>query len=444
MRWIVGVVALVVTSWLLHKVSATAPLEGRATLGLGLLLLGAALGGAIAARIGLSRVTGYLVAGLAIGPSWRGDVRADEVDALQIVLNAGLALIAVGVGAELRLEFLRRHARAVLRACAGTILLPIVGVALFVVALGAWFPLTTHQPLGDRLTVGLVLGVLAAASSPLVIKAVADELQAQGLFARLIVAIAALKDAALMLILALGFALVSQIASQGSVEPAILWRPAVVFMASVGLGVLGGWVTALYMRVVFEQGPLLLLAFGFTVAYVSRVLQLEVLVVGLAAGCFLINQTRSEGERLLRALNRAAGPLYAVTFVLFGAGLTTSALSEVWPWVMAVAAVRAFGLHYGLVWAGRDVAVSPSLARNGWLGLVPQAGVTLGLAALVRRAFPEWGVSLEAFVLGMIGVHEAIGPIMFRWALQRPGAGEARNAEVVQADGMAVVPGGRM
>jgi Kef-type K+ transport system membrane component KefB len=195
------------------------------------------------------------------------------------------------------------------------------------------------------------------------------------------------------------------------------------------------------MRVVYEQGPLMLLVLGFTAAFVSHALGLEIVVVGFAAGCFLINQTRAEGERLLRALQRAAGPLYAVTFVLLGAGLTPGALADVWPWVMAVAAVRAFGLHYGLIWAGRDVAVSPTLTRNGWLGLVSQAGVTLGLAALVRRAFPEWGVSLEAFVLGMIGVHEIIGPIMFRWALQRPGAGEARNADVVQADSAVVVPG---
>jgi hypothetical protein len=43
--------------------------------------------------------------------------------------------------------------------------------------------------------------------------------------------------------------------------------------------------------------------------------------------------------------------------------------------------------------------------------------VTLGLATVARRAFPEWGVSLEALIIAMIGVHELAGPVCFRRAL---------------------------
>jgi hypothetical protein len=68
------------------------------------------------------------------------------------------------------------------------------------------------------------------------------------------------------------------------------------------------------------------------------------------------------------------------------------------------------------------------MAQDGWLGLFSQAGVALGLASVVRRAFPEWGVSLEAFVLAMIGVHEVLGPVFLKRALQRGGVQEARNA----------------
>jgi hypothetical protein len=86
------------------------------------------------------------------------------------------------------------------------------------------------------------------------------------------------------------------------------------------------------------------------------------------------------------------------------------------------------------------VAVSPALARDGWVGLVPLGGVALGLAALSRRAFPEWGVSLEAYVLAMIGVHETIGPVLVWLGLRRPVDGEVRNAEPVALDGMVVLP----
>jgi Kef-type K+ transport system membrane component KefB len=187
-----------------------------------------------------------------------------------------------------------------------------------------------------------------------------------------------------------------------------------------------------------------LVALGFLAAYVVQRLQLDVLVAGLTAGCVLINYARPEGERLTRVLQRGAPALYGVVFVIVGAGLQLGALAEVWPWVLVVALVRAFGLHYGLRWAGQDVGVSPTLARNGWMGMVSQAGVTLGLAGVVRRAFPEWGVSLEAFVLGMIGVHETIGPVLFWLGLRRPVDGEVRNAEPVDLDGLAVLPGPSM
>jgi hypothetical protein len=43
------------------------------------------------------------------------------------------------------------------------------------------------------------------------------------------------------------------------------------------------------------------------------------------------------------------------------------------------------------------------------------------LAAVLRRAFPEWNVSLESLVVAMIGVHQLAGPICFHWVLRRTG-----------------------
>src|SRR2546430_12897112 len=46
-----------------------------------------------------------------------------------------------------------------------------------------------------------------------------------------------------------------------------------------------------------------------------------------------------------------------------------------------------------------------------------------------RRAFPEWGVSLETLLVAIIGVHEVAGPICFRQALLRAGEVLERDAE---------------
>jgi Kef-type K+ transport system membrane component KefB len=113
--------------------------------------------------------------------------------------------------------------------------------------------------------------------------------------------------------------------------------------------------------------------------------------------------------------------VYVAFFALTGAGLRIGVLADLWPWVLLLVGLRIVGLRYGMLWAGRHSGVPPALARFGWLGLVSQAGVALGLAQLARRAFPQWGVSLETLIVAMIGVHEMAGPICFRTALVRAG-----------------------
>jgi hypothetical protein len=69
------------------------------------------------------------------------------------------------------------------------------------------------------------------------------------------------------------------------------------------------------------------------------------------------------------------------------------------------------------------------MGKYGWLGLVSQGGMALTLAAVLRSAFPEWNVSLEALLVAMIGFHEVAGPICFQWALRRTGEVTERREE---------------
>jgi hypothetical protein len=63
------------------------------------------------------------------------------------------------------------------------------------------------------------------------------------------------------------------------------------------------------------------------------------------------------------------------------------------------------------------------------MGLVSQAGVTLGLAILINAEFPDWGGRLYALIVSMITLHETIGPILFRSALAK--AGEVGKMDVM-------------
>jgi hypothetical protein len=56
-----------------------------------------------------------------------------------------------------------------------------------------------------------------------------------------------------------------------------------------------------------------------------------------------------------------------------------------------------------------------------WMGLVSQAGVTLGLTLIVAREFPDWGAAVQTLMLSLIVIHELAGPVLFRSALARAG-----------------------
>src|SRR5256886_15153215 len=81
--------------------------------------------------------------------------------------------------------------------------------------------------------------------------------------------------------------------------------------------------------------------------------------------------------------------------------LRLEALASLWPWVLLVAGLRVVAMRYGVVWAGQDPGVRPVLARDGWLGLISQGGVAVGLAAVARRGVPAGGGSLRSLSLGV-------------------------------------------
>jgi len=232
--------------------------------------------------------------------------------------------------------------------------------------------------------------------------------------------------------------------SAGAVNLLVAGTALAHLVGSVAVGAALGYALAAYVRSFKWDTALLLVAAAFIAAEAAQLVHLETVLVALTAGFCVRNVFPVENERLRGALRRGSLALYLVFFALAGAGLHLEVLANLWPWVLLVAGLRVVALRYGVVWAGRDPAVSPVLAREGWLGLTSQAGVALRLAAVARRAFPEWGVSLETLIVAMIGVHELVGPICFRRALRL--AGEVREGEHgrenAEPDRAVLAPGG--
>ena len=433
MRWVASLLALGLMMAFVHHLTAMGPLEARATLALGFLLIAAWLGGELALRVRLPRVIGFLLVGFCVGPQWLRLVRADEIAALQLIADAAAALIAFSAGSALSVKTLGIGRVGFARLAGGTIALPFAAIALVVLSVSPWFPLTRHLSFGSALAVALVLATFATISSPTLTMAILDELDARGPFARAVLGVASAQALAGAVVLALVLAVARPFASPGGLNAGVAWNALIRLGGSLAAGALLGALVARYQAPARRDSVLLLGATGFLAAAAALVAHVDVVLVGLAAGLYLANRSQVEGAHVARALRQQARPIYGVYFTLAGTGLTVDALPDLWPWVVLLVGLRAVALRYAVQWAGRDLDVTPALAREGWLGLISQAGVALGLAPMVRRALPASGISLEALIVALIAVHEVIGPICFRRALVRAGelAWELREGEHV-------------
>src|SRR5690606_10414221 len=110
---------------------------------------------------------------------------------------------------------------------------------------------------------------------------------------------------------------------------------------------------------------------------------------------------------------------YVVFFATAGAHLDLPLLARLWPVALGLAAARSI-LTYGVHRVGCRLAEDPpTVARYGWAPLISQAGLALGLAAVVANEYPMFGSGFQSLAIAMVAINEMVGPVLFKWALDR-------------------------
>lgn len=415
--WLVLVVATLV---LAHHFTGGAPLAAKATLALGTVVVAAEIGGRLALRLGLPRVTGYLGAGLLLRPEWLGFVREDEIHTLAFVSDAAVAVFALRAGLAWRGAEGNEASPAggLGRYLAASILTPLVLTAAVILALHAWFPLSVHQPLGDAIAVALAVGGLTVVAAPALTWATLYDAP-RAAPADAVLRLHALRDAAAILVFALVLVLARFSASAGALRGDAWWTGLIPLGGAVVTGALLTWLVSRTRRLLGGTPGMYALAVAVGAAVAGLSGQVEVTLAALATGIGLTYADPETAGMVRRHFDARGELLAAGAFGLLGARLDVSSVGDLWPWMLLLIALRGLGLYWGGRWAGRRLLVSEDLARFGWLGLISQGGVGLLLAATGRRAFPEWGVSFEGLCVGLVALHAVVGPVCLRQALAR-------------------------
>jgi Kef-type K+ transport system membrane component KefB len=386
---------------------------------LGAILLVALLAGHVVKFVRVPEVTGYLLAGVLLGPAGAGLVSHEVLESLQVFSEVALGLILFAIGAVFELSRFRRIGRGIAILTAAESLL----TATLVTA-GLLFA-------GQPLTVALLLGVIAMETAAASTLMVMRESNADGPLTESLGGVIALNNIFCLtgfLVLTTGLDLAREIATTGvtwtglyqTLYP-LVWQ----MIGSVALGFVVGVLLAAWAAKVVEHGEMLILLVGaiLLATGLAQVLELSPLLATLAVGATMVNLS-GESRRLFEALSQTDPPLYAIFFVIAGADLNLTLLPSLGLIGLVYVAGRTAGKLGGTLLGARRAGLPRVVGRNIGLAALSQAGLAIGLLLTVNRRFPELAPVVTTVVLAAVTVFELVGPISTRFALSR--AGEAR------------------
>jgi len=395
---------------------------------IGFLLLAGTLLSELLMPLGLPSLTGYLVAGVVAGPYVLNLVDVQTVKSMSPINTLALALIALAGGAELDLNALRKGVRSLAWATLIQSLPGLLLVSVSFVAVRPMLPLVLRElPWGAFLGVSLLWGALAITRSPSATLGVLAQTRAHGPLTTFTLGFVMSSDIVVVVLVAVILGVVKPL-----VDPAASFSLESLktlghdLFGSVALGTTLGLFIAAYLRIVNRQMLVVLLVLGFGVSTVLDYLQFDALLTFMVAG-FIVRNLSNQGQKFLQHIESTGTVVYVVFFAIAGAGLDVPLIRVMWPVALIMAAARGLITYAGARVSGWLAKDSPMLKRWSWSGMISQAGLVLGLAAMVAREFPGIGPPFASLAIAAVAINQLVGPILFKVALDR--AGETSRVE---------------
>ncbi|MCK9174778.1 MAG: cation:proton antiporter [Desulforhopalus sp.] len=372
----------------------------------------------------LPSVTGYILAGLVLGPSGLGILTPESVGhQLDHFTQIALMMLAFGIGEHIELRRLQKIAKDVVyisfvQAFATCLF---VLVATWVVAQQV-SPATSPR---DNFILAMLLGTIAVATAPAALLLVVRELKARGPFTSTLMAVIAIDDGICIMFFGITVSIGHQLIGNSAVTPVVGIMGAVseIFFSLI-IGVATGFLLDLVMDKLQRKGEMLTAGLGLLLlcGEITRELHLSPLLAGMMAGFVIINRAKRD-VRLFRVMNNFEPPVYVLFFTLAGVHLNLEAL---WlaGWVgLAYFLARIAGKYCGSFLGGTLSGASGAVRNYMGLALLPQAGAAIGLVFIVTSdpQLSGWGEIITPVVFAGVMVSELIGPSLVRFSLEQAG-----------------------
>ena len=382
--------------------------------------------------LGLPAVTGYLVAGLLIGPYLLGALGVgglgfnsmEQVESMSILTQTALGFIAFTIGNEFRLSQLKSMGKKAITIGIAQAVGTTIVVDVILIAVHLMFPNVLSLPSA------IVLGAIASATAPAATLMVVRQYKADGPLTRLLMLVVAIDDAVGLVLFSVSFGVASAI-SHGSINlVGVVLEPLIEIVLSFVLGTIMGYLLNFVERFFHSRSKRMAVSVGFVMLTVGLSMikfsiggihfGFSLLLVCMMTGTVFCNIC-STSEELMGRIETWTVPLNILFFVISGAELDLKILANVATLAIGIVYIfsRSLGKYFGARFSCQLTNCSKPITDNLGITLLPQAGVALGMA-MTAMTLPG-GALVRNVILFSVLIYELVGPALTKRSLMRAG-----------------------
>lgn len=384
--------------------------ETKILLSLTIILLMGFLMTRITKLLKLPNVTAYIIAGVIIGPAVLNIIPSEIINKMGFVSDIALAFIAFGVGKFFKRDVLKQTGTKVVII---TIFEAVMAFILVTLTMHYIFKIDKEGSWSFSLLIGAIATATAPASTIMTIK----QYHAKGHFVNTLLQIVALDDVVCLLIFSVASAITSQ-TDEGTLSFMSILLPILYNLGVIVLGFVLGFLLnkILSPKRSKDNRLIIIVAMLLGLSGLCGILDISPLLACMVFGATYINV--SYDKELYHQLDNFTPPIMTIFFVLSGMKLDIASLKTAGIIGVAYFFIRIVGKYLG-AFIGAVVTKEEKPLRN-YLGLalIPQAGVSIGLAFLAERMLPtDVGTMLVTIILSSSVLYELIGPACAKFAI---------------------------
>ncbi len=370
--------------------------------------------GRLVKLIKLPNVTGYLIAGLIIGPCCLKLVPKDIVEHLDIISEVALGFIAFSIGSEFKLSYLKKIGIA-----------PII-IAVFEALAAVLLVFLGLVAIGQDVSFSLVLAAIAAATAPAATIMVVNQYKAKGPVTSTLLTVVAVDDAIALMAFGICVAIAGMITGKSDTSfLSSIAKPVIEIVGALGVGALLGILMQIPLRFFKKPGNRLSIVIGtlFLGIAIAELTGFSSLLLCMALGGVFVNLSHESNE-VMQVSEAITPPIYLMFFVVSGAELDVTILASIGLIGIIYLLFRVAGKIGGATLGALIMKSEKKVVQYLGFTLLPQAGVAIGLSLVATTVVPEYGATIRAVILCATLIYELVGPVIVKIALKK--AGEIR------------------